>query len=207
MRTAVGTLAVVLLAGCNASETDTEIAESGKATEAVTEVASEKESAKDGGDTAAHGEAEASKPQVACSKEETAIFSCKAGNGKTIAVCAAQVGKVEYRYGKGEAELVAPATGFASVPYSGGGEAQIEAKNGDTSYIVFSRVVRTNFTEGEPNYPEFTDGVIVQRGDQVLNLQVCDDPDAKAVDYDAAERFLTTADDLFTEKTDRASAE
>lgn len=204
MRFALGTLAVVMLAGCSASETDTETAEAGETTEAATDETSEEESGEAEEETATKGDADAPKPQVACSKEETTIFSCKASNGKTIAVCAAEGGKAEYRYGKGEAELVAPATGFASVPYAGGGEAQVEAKNGDTSYIVFSRSVRTNFTAGESNETAFTDGVIVQRGDEVLNLQVCDDPNAKSVDYDAAEKVLTATDDLFSEETGRA---
>ena len=129
-----------------------------------------------------------------------------ATNGKQIAVCASGEGTVEYRYGKGDAELVLGDPQWASVPYSGGGEAQIAFDNGDTRYIVFSRVVRTNFEPGEPNYPAISDGVIVQRGEEVLSLQTCGgEGDLKPLDVNAAERLIPgRRNELFSYETGRA---
>ncbi len=142
--------------------------------------------------------------QVACTESEEPLFSCKVENGKQLAVCAAESGNVQYRYGKAEAELVLDGGEWARAAYAGGGEAQIAFANDDHRYIVFSRMVRTNFAPGEPNIPAISDGVIVLRNDEVLSVQVCDDPDLLPVQYDAAERALPLADELFTYESGRA---
>ncbi|WP_298467778.1 hypothetical protein [uncultured Erythrobacter sp.] len=147
----------------------------------------------------------AANSSAACSAKEETLFSCTASNGKQIAVCAAGEGRIEYRYGKGDAELVLADPEWASVPYSGGGEAQIAFTNGDTRYIVFSRIVRTNFEPGEPNNPAISDGVIVQRGEKLLNMQACGAGDLKPVDYNVAERLMPQSrNELFTYETGRA---
>jgi len=145
-----------------------------------------------------------SKDSAQCASNEKTIFACKVANGKRVTVCAADSGKVHYRYGGAKAELALQGGKWASVAYSGGGELQMAFENGDTRYIVFSRIVRTNFKEGEPNYPAISDGVIVMRGDKVLSLQSCDDPQLKPADYDLAEKSLPRVDELFTYETSRA---
>ncbi len=144
------------------------------------------------------------KIQVACGSDEETIFSCKTDAGKTIAVCASEK-SVQYRYGKDTAAIVLTATEWASVPYSGGGEGQIRFTNGDTDYIVFSRMIRTHFKEGEPNYPAISDGVIVMRDDEVLRLLECEGGQAeKPLDFNIADARLARLNELFTEETGRA---
>ena len=141
---------------------------------------------------------------VECASGEAEVFSCKVAGGKRIAICGTGRGEAEYRFGDGEPELVLSGGRWASVPYSGGGEAQVAFASGDTSYVVFSRIVRTNFAAGEPNDPAISDGVIVLEGEEVIGIQLCDDPDVAAIDYDLAEAHFPRADDLFSWETDLA---
>lgn len=141
---------------------------------------------------------------VECASGEAEVFSCKVAGGKRIAICGTGRGEAEYRFGDGEPELVLSGGRWASVPYSGGGEAQVAFASGDTRYVVFSRIVRTNFAAGEPNDPAISDGVIVLEGEEVIGIQLCDDPDVAAIDYDLAEAHFPRADDLFSWETDLA---
>ena len=145
---------------------------------------------------------------VECASGEAEVFSCKVAGGKRITICGTGMGtgrgEAEYRFGDGEPELVLSGGRWASVPYSGGGEAQVAFASGDTSYVVFSRIVRTNFAAGEPNDPAISDGVIVLEGEEVIGIQLCDDPDVAAIDYDLAEAHFARADDLFSWETDLA---
>jgi len=161
-------------------------------------------SAPEGVDPANLSTSPPARAQVACTGSEEAIFSCKVEGGKHLAVCTAESGHVQYRYGDGDAELVLNGGEWARAAYSGGGEAQIAFASKDHRYIVFSRMVRTNFAPGEPNNPAISDGVIVLHNDEVLAVEVCDDPDLLPVQYDAAERALPLADELFTYETGRA---
>ena len=146
---------------------------------------------------------------VECASGEAEVFSCKVAGGKRIAICGTGTGtgkgtgrgEAEYRFGDGEPELVLSGGRWASVPYSGGGEAQVAFASGDTSYVVFSRIVRTNFAAGEPNDPAISDGVIVLEDKEVIGIQLCDDPDVAAIDYDLAEAHFPRADDLFSWET------
>ena len=141
---------------------------------------------------------------VECASGEAEVFSCKVAGGKRIAICGTGRGEAEYRFGDGEPELVLSGGRWASVPYSGGGEAQVAFASGDTRYVVFSRIVRTNFAAGEPNDPAISDGVIVLEDKEVIGIQLCDDPDVAAIDYDLAEVHFPRADDLFSWETDLA---
>ncbi len=136
---------------------------------------------------------------VACSRRERTLFFCEAGR-KQIAVCGVSdaQGKpqAQYRYGSDTAEIVLNGGRFASVPYSGGGEGQIEFVNGATRYIVYSRTVRTNFEPGEPNDPEFTDGVMVVRGGKVLSDMQCTG-EPQSVDVMAGDDYGGVADEIF----------
>ena len=134
-----------------------------------------------------------------CTAEETPIFACIVEGGKRLSVCGSNEGAVQYRFGdESGAELVLDGGAWASVPYSGGGEAQIKFESGDTDYIVFSRVVRTNFEPGEPNNPAISDGVVVlKEGAQIAKL-ACDAGELKPIDYNAAEKLLPQESKLFS---------
>ena len=138
--------------------------------------------------------------RVACAADEQELFSCTAGN-KQIAVCGvtnAQGQKTaQYRFGSaGKPEIVLDGGRFASVPYSGGGEAQIEFANGGVRYIVYSRTVRTNFEADEPNNPEFTDGVLVVRDGKPIAERNCTGK-VEAVDVMAGDSYGGVANELF----------
>ncbi len=141
---------------------------------------------------------------VGCAPDEDRIFSCKVASGKRIAICGTGERDAEYRFGGSTPELVLRGGRWASVPYSGGREAQIVLANRTTRYIDFSRMVRTNFAAGEPNNPAISDGVIVLDGEKVIGLQLCDDADTVSIDYDLAEAHFPRADELFSWETDRA---
>lgn len=144
-----------------------------------------------------------------CSAKEPVIFSCQLKNRKTISVCgtANSAGDKtgQYRFGTpGKSpELVWPeAAGkdrltFASVPYSGGGEAQLSFSRGDVTYVVYSRMVRTNFEADEPNYPEMTDGIVVLKGKKTVSDLACADSDVVPVDYDLAAQYASQSDEAF----------
>ncbi len=192
MRGRLGLMAFAVLAGCQGQG-----AEIAAAPEDPAPAAS------------AEGDAPQAVPTVACAAGETPIFTCTFADGKRIAVCGTQPGNAEYRFGgEGQPELVLSGGRNAYAMYSGGGESQLAFDNGDTRYIVFSRMVRTGFGE-EGNLPAISDGVVVERAGKFAAIRICDDPDLRAVDVDAAERHLSanTASGgagLFTEETTRA---
>ena len=145
-----------------------------------------------------------------CLAGEGVAFTCPMKSGKHVSVCITQSDGskfAQYRFGPpdGPAELVWPAKpdsgrlSFASVPYSGGGEGQIIFTNGDTTYAVFSRIVRTHFVEGEPNYPAITDGIIVKRGGAVLGELLCMGDQAEMpVNFGLAKEYMDAAPELIT---------
>jgi len=144
-----------------------------------------------------------------CEPREEIIFSCRLENGKTASVCGTNMGTgagaAQYRYGQAaqRPELTWPdadsadGLSFASVPYSGGGEAQLQFRRGDHQYIVYSRVIRTSFKAGEPNDPAMQDGVIVRRVDKIVARHACADPGVRSIDYEKARRYAQgLADDI-----------
>ena len=146
-----------------------------------------------------------------CIAGEEVIFSCQLENKKLASICGAanKSGKIvaQYRYGKpGESpELLWPETNskdrlkFASVPYSGGGEAQLHFKRGGHQYVVYSRVIRTNFTVGEPNEPSLEDGIFVRKGEKIIARQSCADSSVMPIDYEKAERYADKSNDGLVE--------
>ena len=146
-----------------------------------------------------------------CAPDEDVLFSCQLENRKMASVCGvtnkAGSAVAQYRYGKsGQVpELTWPEADsgerleFASVPYSGGGEAQLHFRRGDTQYIVYSRVIRTNFTAGEPNDPDLADGIFVRKGDRIVARHACDDPEVRPIDYEKANLYAETSDDGIVE--------
>ncbi|QIG55010.1 hypothetical protein G6N82_13395 [Altererythrobacter sp. BO-6] len=145
---------------------------------------------------------------VACTSQEETIFSCEMPGGKRLAVCAPQMGEAEYRFGGAEPEIVLTGGVLANVPYSGGGEAQIRFANAGTQYIVYSRMVRTNFTEGEPNNPAISDGVVILRDGKFVAIRPCEGGQAEMpVKINAAKRVFAGNYRLFTEETIRGDPE
>ncbi len=142
-----------------------------------------------------------------CAPGEPVIFSCRLDNGKSLSVCAAaEAGGprfAQYRYGaSGEASQLtfpesrtAGALRFLSVPYSGGGEAQLSFARGSATYVVYSRVMRTNFKAGEPNDPRFDDGVLVLRGEKIIANYRCKADLLTSVDYDLATKYAKSNED------------
>mgnify|MGYP003626907368 FL=1 len=142
-----------------------------------------------------------------CAPREEVLFSCQLDNGKIASICgvenSAEAIVAQYRYGGSgqEPELTSPdADGpdrlkFASVPYSGGGEAQLQFRRGDTLYIVYSRVIRTNFAAGQPNDPALEDGVLVRKDGRTIARHACAGPDVAPIDYEKAENYAEQSAD------------
>jgi hypothetical protein len=141
---------------------------------------------------------------VGCAMEETPIFACNLANGKRVAVCGLGEHIGQYRYGGSKPELVLNGADYAYQMYSGGGESQIAFSSRGYRYILFSRMVRTNFSAGEPNYPAITDGLIVLRGDKFVGLHLCSDPNGLPTQIDSANAIWENQQELFTDETRRA---
>ncbi|WP_379546035.1 hypothetical protein ACFCW2_09865 [Qipengyuania sp. DSG2-2] len=207
MRTAFAMVSVLALAACGGDVTDSEsvlgspelaVVEDGSEADGTPDEATD-EATDDSTDGAGDSGREDDIAQpVACQEGEETLFSCDDKGGKQIAVCGKD-GNAQYRFGNEVAEITLDNGKFASVPYSGGGEAQIAFSNGDTRYIVFSRIVRTNFEPGEPNNPEITDGVMVVRGGETIGKRTCIAGSPSAVDVGAGENYGGVASELFYE--------
>lgn len=140
---------------------------------------------------------------TACPADESPIFACKFKDGKRVTVCGAGEWSGRYRFGGATPEIAINGGRYASVMYSGGGEAQIAFDNGDTRYIVFSRVVRTGFGD-EGNKPAISDGIVIERAGKYQSIRICDDPDVKPIDMNAANVIWEDQRELFTDETIRA---
>ncbi len=142
---------------------------------------------------------------AACAADETPIFTCNFKDGKRVAVCGATEWNGRYRYGGSTPEIEINGGQYASVMYSGGGEAQITFDNGDTRYTVFSRMVRTGFDADGNNVPAISDGIVIERAGKLLAIKLCDGRDPPLpVQVDAANAIWEDERELFTDETIRA---
>lgn len=195
-------LCVLALSGCDASEPDADTAPDASENELAVEAEARPEP----------NPSPANHPATsACAETEATIFSCTIRDGRTIAVCVQrdEQGReyAQYRFGQGDTspELAWPTSfdergmQWASVPYSGGGEAQLSFARGEIRYVIYSRVTRTNFTPGEPNDPAFEDGVYVYRGERRISSLPCAGEAARPISVAMAERFADQQDELFTD--------
>ena len=115
-----------------------------------------------------------------CAVGEQVIFSCGVGR-KMVSVCGgrATAPHAQYRFGTpGNIELAFPGPGqsglsYAREMYSGGGALQIRFATGGYDYAVYSRTVRTGFGRSGRNNPQFSDGVMVRRGDRLISNRAC----------------------------------
>ncbi|WDA41159.1 hypothetical protein [Erythrobacter sp. BLCC-B19] len=189
---ALGLTAFALLAGCQgqpageAGASEAEIAPFSSATTADPTAAPAKASAK-----------------LACAADETPVFACKLKDGKRVAVCGVSEWHGRYRFGRDTAELELNGGSYAYTMYSGGGEGQIAFDNGDTRYIVFSRMVRTGFDENG-NRPAISDGIVIERAGKFVDIKLCEDPDMIPLRNEAANAIWEDERELFTEETIRA---
>jgi len=118
----------------------------------------------------------AGEPNYLCNSDEQLVFGCSLVNKKMVSICASPSftptsGYVQYRYGTlKKVELSYPSAFeppmgkffFSHAMFSGGGASSIRFINKGHEYVVFDKMVRTNFTPGEPNNPEFSSGVITR---------------------------------------------
>jgi hypothetical protein len=194
MKPAFAALPLALLAACDAgTEPDVSPAPEGTANAATPSLP-----------TVAEMAAPPAPGGIGCSPKEAPIFACNLGNGKRIAVCSGGEYSAQYRYGSSTPELVIDGGEFGYQMYSGGGEGQIAFNNEGFRYVVFSRMVRTNFTAGEPNYPALTDGVIVLRGEDFVAMHLCDDPAVLPIQLFTADAVWERQEELSTGETIRA---
>ncbi len=153
-------------------------------------------------DTASEAPQQNDQSGVDCVDQQATIFSCTLSDGSLLRVCQAN-GSAQYRFGpvNGPADITLPRTSggdweWASVPYSGGGEAQARFSNGQFDYIVYSRMVRTRF-DSQSNEPEFTDGVMVRQNGATIANRRCDRATVSSLDVNALQSLRSPADDLF----------
>lgn len=191
-------LFTLLLAGCSGASSDEEASEAAD-TAAVDASATPAPAPSEAPDTMAK--------TMVCGEGGETLFACRVASGKRITVCANPDGGAQYRFGKDQPELTLEGGSFAQAAYSGGGEAQIAFTGKGTRYVVFSRVVRTNFAADETNNPAMSDGVVVLDGERVIGMQLCSGADTQPVDSTLAEARLSRADELFTYETERADAQ
>ncbi|MCM0000562.1 MAG: hypothetical protein NBV68_14365 [Erythrobacter sp.] len=140
-----------------------------------------------------------------CPADESPIFACKFKDGKRVAVCGVSEWYGRYRFGGATSELELNGGSYAYTMYSGGGEGQIAFVNGDTRYIVFSRMVRTGFDKNG-NRPAFSDGIVIERGGKFLDMKLCEDPDMLPIRNEAANAIWENEGNLFTDETIRADS-
>ena len=115
-----------------------------------------------------------------CAPNEVVIFECGVGR-KIVSVCGSRTPapRAQYRFGRpGNVELSYPnrsegGLSWARAMYSGGGELQIRFRNGGLDYAVYSRTVRTGFGADGRNNPQFSDGVMVMRGNRLISDRAC----------------------------------
>lgn len=189
---ALGLAGFALLAACQGRPTD----QAGGSEAKLSSVASP--AAAETSEAPAQGSA-----KVACAADETPIFSCKFRDEKRVAVCGVSEWHGRYRFGRDTAELELNGGNYAYTMYSGGGEGQIAFDNGDTRYIVFSRMVRTGFDENG-NRPAISDGIVIERGGRFVDIKLCDDPDMIPLRNEAANAIWEDEGELFTDETIRA---
>ena len=186
-----GLIALALVTGCDSSKGARASTEAPSATPAGTaKVASAPVTANaDVVDAAARPmapvpAAETGAGDTLCQAGETPFFSCEIG-AKRVSVCGGGSGAV-YRSGTpGKVELTSRSLTFANRGYSGGGETQITAKNGEYTYTVYDRTVRTSFGDGG-NDPEFSSGLLVARGARVISSKTCKGESSVAADAERA---------------------
>ncbi len=185
---ALGLVAFVVLAACQAKPEDKEDA---TAPEAAPLTAASPSSS-----------ASQSPGSAACKADETPIFACTFADGKRVAVCGAGEGTGRYRFGADTPELELAGGEYAYAMYSGGGESQIAFDNGNTRYIVFSRMVRTGFGD-EGNAPAISDGIVIERAGKFAGMRLCEG-ELLPTDVNVANAIWEDRGELFTEETMRA---
>lgn len=124
--------------------------------------------------------------QTQCLPSEAVLFSCRFTN-KVLSICGtgATNQDLTYRYGRiDRPELVYPNSGAkgaflqSSSTLIGGGELRIEFDRGDYTYVIFSRVRRSEPDDDGRREPIFEDGLRVSRAGKPVIDKLCDDSGA-----------------------------
>ena len=126
----------------------------------------------------AHQGALSAQPKPAealCQAAEPVLFSCKVGT-KMVSICGQGQGSAVYRYGRPDrVELEATNLHFVEHAFSGGGETQVYADTSAYRYIVYDRLVRTSFDNGQHD-PQAESGLVVLNGDRTVSSRRCASP-------------------------------
>jgi hypothetical protein len=137
-------------------------------------------------------------PAGLCRAGEIPIFSCRLGK-KSVAICGVSspsgARSAEYRFGTpGKVEMTYPGReggklGYASVPYSGGGEEQVSFDRGGYRYVVYSSVIRTAFGADGLHDPAFEAGLFVLHDGKAVTTSKCVAPADASLSSQDAKRF------------------
>ena len=107
-----------------------------------------------------------------CLAAEKPLFACPVGR-KLVSVCGGDH-EATYRYGRpAHVELSSEKLGLAKQAFSGGGETQISFTNAGVTYVVFDKTVRTSFSPGGGNDPDFTSGLAVLKNGHTVATMAC----------------------------------
>ncbi len=146
-----------------------------------------------------------------CVKGESVLSSCQAGS-RTISVCGAADPSdgAQYRANLVDTrELSYPDSDIAgastmrraTAAYSGGGEAQIQFDNKGSTYVVYSRVVRTRF-DGQGNDPAFNAGVAVVKDDKTVGERLCTAPADADLNAPGSEAYMPEGEFIYIPEKD-----
>ena len=130
----------------------------------------------------------ADEPRYLCEAHEELIFGCEIKDS-VISICASKnfsktTGYTQYRFGKPDkVEFSYPASKkppegiffLASTSFSGSGASIIRCNNSGYEYLIFDSMIRTNFTPGEPNDPEFKAGIVTRHNGKITSTRLCED--------------------------------
>lgn len=129
-----------------------------------------------------------------CRPNEAVIASCSIGH-KSVSVCGAKNGSPSYRFGTPQKiEIEAHHIRMARRAYSGGGETQILVRNNAYKYILYDRMVRSNFNSSGENDPEFLSGLLVMKSGKVVQSRLCSSNNEVFIKSRVAEEYLQEGD-------------
>lgn len=129
-----------------------------------------------------------------CRPNEVVIASCSIGR-KSVSVCGAMKSSSSYRFGTPQKiEIEAHDIRMARRAYSGGGETQILVRNNAYTYILYDRMVRSNFSSSGENSPDFSSGLLVVKSGKVVQSRSCSSNTEVFISSRVAEEYLQEGD-------------
>jgi hypothetical protein len=129
-------------------------------------------------------------PQGAlCHIGEAVLASCAVGK-KLVSVCGVD-GKSTYRFGTLERldiELTNLRT--ASRGFAGGGETQIQARNGAFTYLLFDSTVAGAWDGEGHRAHDFSSGLSVMKDGRIVSHETCTGHEGTAINSSALDHFM-----------------